>query len=117
MAMSEDFFPFAAEMNRGFLQLLVLIALETPMHGYAMINNFEKRGYDLEESTLYPLLRRLEKNGLIHGEWDVSGTRPKKIYQVTAQGRSTREKLMCFREKQETILAAILKENEDVENA
>ena len=112
--MTEDITPYVAEMNRGFLQVLVLIALETPMYGYAMIHSFGEMGYEVEESTLYPLLRRLEKNGLIQGEWDVTGARPKKYYRVTAKGQSVRKNLVHFWRKQDAILNAILKERSDV---
>jgi len=114
--MMEDISPYVAEMNRGFLQVLALIALETPMYGYGMIQSFRERGYELEESTLYPLLRRLEKNGLIRSEWDVTGNRPKKYYRATARGRSVRENLVRFWQKQDTILRDILKERSDVKN-
>ena len=112
--MMEDISPYVAEMNRGFLQVLVLIALEIPMYGYAMIHSFREKGYELEESTLYPLLRRLEKNGLIRGEWDVTGARPKKYYRVTVKGRSVRKNLIQFWQKQDTILKDILKERSSV---
>jgi PadR family transcriptional regulator PadR len=112
--MTEDISPYVAEMNRGFLQVLVLIALETPMYGYAMIQAFRERGYEVEESTLYPLLRRLEKNGLIRGEWDVTGSRPKKYYRVTAKGHPIRENLLLFWQKQDAVLKDILKEGSNV---
>ena len=49
------------EMKRGFLQLLVLVLLEKEAYGYAMVRAFRDLGYEVEENTLYPLLRRLEK--------------------------------------------------------
>ena len=112
--MSIDISPFAAEMNRGFLQVLTLVALETPMYGYAMITSLKERGYDVEESTLYPLLRRLEKNGLIRGEWDVTGARPKKYYRITEKGRSVREELVLYWQRQDAILRSLLKESSHV---
>jgi PadR family transcriptional regulator, regulatory protein PadR len=92
----------------------VLISLEIPMYGYAMIQSFGEKGYEVEESTLYPLLRRLEKNGLLQGKWDVTGTRPKKYYHVTAKGRSVRENLVQFWRKQDAILNGMLKERLNV---
>lgn len=61
-----------------------------------MLKELEKLGYTVEENTLYPILRRLEKNGLIKSEWDVTGDRPKKFYIVTPQGRAVRKKLYQY---------------------
>ena len=72
------------EMKRGFLQLLVLIILEKDAYGYAMVRAFRDLGYEVEENTIYPLLRRLEKKGLIHGKWELSEERPRKFYAVTS---------------------------------
>lgn len=111
--MTADFGPFLTEMNRGFLQILMLITLEEPMYGYAMVRSFGDMGYELEESTLYPLLRRLEKNGLIQSEWDVSGSRPKKYYKITPEGRAAGEKMVEFWRKQNDLLNLKLKERAD----
>lgn len=108
--MDEKINPFITEMNRGFLQILVLLALEKPMYGYAMIQFFKERAYGVEESTLYPLLRRLEKNKLVQSKWNVEGNRPKKFYQITEKGREVRKILVEFWMKQNNILHSMLKE-------
>ena len=64
------------EMNRGFLQILVLALLEKDMYGYSMVKHIEGLGYKVEENTLYPLLRRLEKNGWITSKWAWARTGP-----------------------------------------
>jgi PadR family transcriptional regulator PadR len=102
------------EMNRGFLQILVLALLEKNMYGYSMVKHIEGLGYRIEENTLYPLLRRLEKNGWISGQWDVGEDRPRKFYAVTSAGRTVRAALLEIWRKQNTILARIRKENPDV---
>lgn len=112
--MSEDTSHLSAEMNRGFLQVLVLVALEKPMYGYRMIKSFEERGYEVEENTLYPLLRRLEKNGLIKSEWEVSEGRPKKFYAITDEGRAVRMELLRIWSLQNEILEELTKEIENV---
>ena len=99
------------EMNRGFLQILALMALEQKMYGYKMIKFFEQHGYEVEENTLYPILRRLEKNGLIKSEWDISGDRPKKFYIITALGRSMRKKALSIWEEQTDMLKKIMEVN------
>jgi len=103
------------EMNRGFLQILVLALLEQEMYGYSMVRHIEDLGYRVEENTLYPLLRRLEKNGWIAGKWEVGADRPRKFYAVTPAGRTVRAGLLEVWEKQNRILARIRKENTDVQ--
>ena len=58
--MDAGFGSFETEMNRGFLQILVLVVLERKMYGYGMIKHLEEMGYAVDESTRYPLLRRLD---------------------------------------------------------
>lgn len=101
---------FEAEMNRGFLQVLALAALENKMYGYMMIKTFAKMEYSVEENTLYPLLRRLEKYGLIKSEWDVSGGRPKKFYIITETGKTTRQALLNKWDTQTRIITSLTKE-------
>mgnify|MGYP001119436798 CR=1 FL=1 len=105
---------FATERNRGFLQILVLSLLEREMYGYAMVRHLAGMGYAVEENTLYPLLRRLEKNGWVRSKWDVSEDRPRKFYSVTKEGRALRTELLGLWERQNGILRAIVKENQDV---
>jgi len=95
------------EMNRGFLQVLALVVLERRMYGYGMIRHLEEAGYAVEENTLYPLLRRLEKNEWIRSEWDVSEDRPKKFYTITDKGRSVRERSLALWSEQDAILKAL----------
>ncbi len=98
------------EMNRGFLQILVLALLEKDMYGYAMVRTVRDLGYELEENTLYPLLRRLEKNGWVKSQWDVSQDRPRKFYGITDSGRSLRAGLLNIWKKQDRILKQLIKE-------
>ena len=102
------------EMNRGFLHILVLALLEKQMYGYSMVKHIEALGYKVEENTLYPLLRRLEKNGWIASKWDLTEDRPRKFYSVTPAGRSLRASLLEIWENQHRILDAIIKENANV---
>jgi DNA-binding PadR family transcriptional regulator len=103
------------EMNRGFLHILVLALLERNMYGYAMVRHIESLGYKVEENTLYPLLRRLEKNGWITSKWDLTEDRPRKFYSVTAEGRALRAGLLEVWKTQNRILEEIRKENAHVQ--
>lgn len=100
------------EMNRGFLQILVLALLEKDRYGYSMIKHIEGLGYKIEENTLYPLLRRLEKNGWISGRWTLGEDRPRKFYGITAEGRAMKAGLLAVWKNQNRILGKIEKENE-----
>ena len=102
------------EMNRGFLHILVLALLEKDMYGYSMVKHIETLGYKVEENTLYPLLRRLEKNGWITSKWDLSEDRPRKFYAVTAAGRALRAGLLEVWKNQNRILDEVRKENANV---
>ncbi len=109
--MDSELASFETEMKRGFLQLLVLALLEQDTYGYAMVRAIRELGYEVEENTLYPLLRRLEKRGLVRGKWDVSEERPRKFYSVTAEGRSLRDELAGIWDQQDRILKQLKKEN------
>jgi DNA-binding PadR family transcriptional regulator len=103
------------EMKRGFLQLLVLLLLEKDAYGYAMVRAFSDLDYEIEENTLYPLLRRLEKKGFIQGKWELGAERPRKFYAITAAGRDMREGLLAIWKKQDGIVKQITKEKDHVQ--
>jgi DNA-binding PadR family transcriptional regulator len=110
--MDNEFGSIETEMKRGFLQLLVLVLLEKEAYGYAMVRAFRELGYEVEENTLYPLLRRLEKRGLIQGQWELGEERPRKIYAVTPAGRAMRDGLLQIWRKQDEIIRSMIKENQ-----
>jgi DNA-binding PadR family transcriptional regulator len=105
---------FETEMNRGFLQILVLALLEKEMYGYSTVRTIQELGYEVEENTLYPLLRRLEKNGWIKSKWDISKDRPRKFYSITDAGRALRAELLGFWKKQDKILKHLVEEKSHV---
>jgi DNA-binding PadR family transcriptional regulator len=102
--MDFDIGKFEAEMNRGFLQILVLLCLEESMYGYKMLSTISKIGYKVEENTLYPLLRRLESKGLVSSKWEIRGKRPKKFYKITKEGKFLRKKLLKIWKNQNNII-------------
>lgn len=106
--MDDEYGYLETEMNRGFIQVLVLVCLENQMYGYQMLRHFQEQGYQIEENTLYPLLRRLEKNKLIESKWDVGQDRPRKFYVVSEQGKKVREKLLNIRHKQNKVIDKLL---------
>ena len=112
--MTDEAGKFESEMNRGFLQVLVLVQLEKSMYGYMMLKHFEKLGYAVEENTLYPLLRRVEKRSLIQSEWDVSQDIPKKYYVISKRGKGVRKDLLKIWKEQNEILNHLLEANKNV---
>ncbi len=96
------------EMNRGFLQLLILVALEQRAYGYGIIRQLQEIGYSLDENTLYPLLRRLEKNGWVRSEWEIRSDRPRKFYVITAPGQAMRDKALSIWREQNAVLQRIM---------
>lgn len=75
-----------SELRRGTLILSVLSQLGEEKYGYALVQSLEQKGVDIDPNTLYPLLRRLEKQGLLSSQWDVGETKPRKYYRRTGLG-------------------------------
>lgn len=74
------------ELRRGTLTLAVLSQLRTPQYGYSLVQLLEESGISIDQSTLYPLLRRLEKQGLVSSRWDTTENRPRKYYVLSEYG-------------------------------
>lgn len=84
--MNEQITQLRLELRRGIVVLAVLSQLETARYGYSLIQQLTEQGLDIEEGTLYPLLRRLEKQGLLESEWEVGEARPRKYYKISDAG-------------------------------
>lgn len=76
------------ELRRGTVVMACLVALRQPGHGYGLLEHLGAHGFAVEANTLYPLLRRLEAQGLLSSEWDTDGPRPRKQYRTSADGES-----------------------------
>lgn len=83
------------ELRRGVLQIAVLALLRRRTYGYDLLKVLGERGLPTEEGTLYPVLRRLEQEGLLASSWDTSGTRPRKYYESTDEGRAALQGLLA----------------------
>jgi len=82
------------EMKRGTLVLAVLTQMDQPQYGYSLIQALTDKGLDVEQNTLYPLLRRLEKQGLLDSDWDTEGSRPRRYYKISDIGKEVRSLLL-----------------------
>lgn len=100
------------ELRRGTLTLAVLSQLNTPKYGYSLVQLLEKSGIMIDQSTLYPLLRRLEKQKLVTSTWDTKQNRPRKYYQISEYGIKIYEQLKAEWKKMNDELSSLL-EGED----
>jgi PadR family transcriptional regulator PadR len=75
------------ELRRGCLILAVLGALRSERYGYTLRKALAEQGMEIDEGTLYPLLRRLESQGLLVSEWREEEKRNKRFYRLSAEGK------------------------------
>ena len=93
-AQSEQYQKLTQELRRGILVLAALSQLKGEKYGYALISSLAEKGLEIEQGTLYPLLRRLEEQGLLESEWNVEGSRPRRYYMLSEEGRTTLQDLV-----------------------
>ena len=74
------------ELRRGTVVLACLLILRRPNYGYALLDLLERSGFGVDANTLYPLLRRLEKQGLLTSDWNTEESRPRKFYRTSEAG-------------------------------
>ena len=89
----EQYQKLTQELRRGILVLAALSQLEEEKYGYSLISSLAEKGLDIEQGTLYPLLRRLEEQGLLNSEWNTEGSRPRRYYQISPEGSQVLENL------------------------
>ncbi|HEY9323542.1 MAG TPA: PadR family transcriptional regulator [Agromyces sp.] len=82
------------ELRRGTVVLACLVRLRTPDYGYALLESLNTLGILVDANTLYPLLRRLEKQGLLTSEWNTDEARPRKFYRTSPAGEQLADALM-----------------------
>jgi DNA-binding PadR family transcriptional regulator len=83
------------ELRRGSLTLGVLARLREERYGYTLRQALAGDGLEMEESTLYPLLRRLEAQGLLASEWREEDRRKKRFYRLSAEGEAMLIRLLA----------------------
>ena len=82
------------ELRRGSLILAVLAALRKEHYGYTLRKTLDDQGMAIDEGTLYPLLRRLETQGLLVSEWREEDKRNKRFYRLSADGKVILKQLL-----------------------
>lgn len=81
------------ELRRGTIILSVMSQLKSPQYGYSLVVLLEQKGITVDASTLYPLLRRLEGQGLLESNWDLESAKPRKYYKLSEYGKTIFERL------------------------
>jgi PadR family transcriptional regulator PadR len=74
------------ELRRGTVVVASLTVLREPGYGYSLLETLSTAGFEVEANTLYPLLRRLESQGLLTSSWNTDEARPRKFYKTTERG-------------------------------
>lgn len=86
------------EFRRGTLILLVLSQMRQPTYGYLLVKKLNDHQIPMDANTLYPLMRRLEGQGLLKSQWDTAEAKPRKYYQITEDGIAVLEKAKaCYK--------------------
>lgn len=96
------------ELRRGVLVLATLSQLDEAKYGYALIDELSKQGMEIDQGTLYPLLRRLEEQGLLESEWNVEGSRPRRYYQISPAGEELLQSLVVEWKSLVSVIDALL---------
>lgn len=99
------------ELRRGALVLAVLAALRSERYGYTLRKELADHGLEIDEGTLYPLLRRLETQGLLESEWREEDKRKKRFYHLSADGAQVLKQLLAEWQDIDASLAGIMKEH------
>jgi PadR family transcriptional regulator PadR len=84
---NESFENVYLELRRGVIVLAVLSRLDQEQYGYSLIKSLADNGLEIDQGTLYPLLRRLEAQGLLQSKWRVEADRPRRYYVLSDEGR------------------------------
>ena len=107
---AEVFENLRLELRRGSLTLAVLTQLRTERYGYTLRKALAEDGLEIDEGTLYPLLRRLESQGLLVSQWREEDKRNKRFYRLSPQGEEILGQLLTEWQKINSSLHKILQE-------
>jgi PadR family transcriptional regulator PadR len=99
------------ELRRGCLILAVLSELRAERYGYTLRKGLSDRGMEIDEGTLYPLLRRLESQGLLVSEWREEDKRKKRFYRISRDGKLVLKQLLAEWQAIGNSLEEIVKES------
>ena len=99
------------ELRKGTLVLAVLSQLKTKHYGYSLVETLNNKGLKIDQNTLYPLLRRLDKQGILESTWEVVEPRPRKYYQLNEVGYEILDELSTEYNLNYIVINSLLKED------
>ena len=102
-----------SELRRGTLVLCVLSRLQEQQYGYSLKEQLSEHNIEINQGTLYPLLRRLESQGLVDSEWVLTGSRPRRYYRLNVSGQEVLDTLVHEWQNMVEAINHLLKERED----
>jgi PadR family transcriptional regulator, regulatory protein PadR len=82
------------EMRRGVIVLAVLSQCNQEQYGYSLLKSLSEKGLEIDQGTLYPLLRRLETQGLLSSSWRLEDARPRRYYTISSEGQEVLPRLI-----------------------
>jgi PadR family transcriptional regulator PadR len=100
------------ELRRGVLALALIGQLDEEQYGYSLIKHLADAGLVIDQGTLYPLLRRLESQGLLESNWRVDESRPRRYYVLSQKGRDLLPRIKTEWSQLTAIIDKLLQENE-----
>jgi PadR family transcriptional regulator PadR len=103
---NDTFDNLTLELRRGVIVLAVLSQLDQEQYGYSLLKRLSESGLEIDQGTLYPLLRRLESQGLLQSVWRVEEDRPRRYYMLSEAGRQLLPRL----KEEWTRLASVMDE-------
>jgi DNA-binding PadR family transcriptional regulator len=82
------------EMRRGMIVLAVLSQCQQEQYGYSLMKSLSEKGLEIDQGTLYPLLRRLETQGWLSSSWRLEDARPRRYYLISSEGQEILPRLV-----------------------
>lgn len=104
------------ELRRGTLTLCVLSQLKQPQYGYSLLQLLSERGMEIDQNTLYPLLRRLEQQGLLDSDWSVEQSRPRRYYVLSSLGHEALDHIAGQWREMVQVMESLLRDEEEERN-
>jgi PadR family transcriptional regulator len=109
MATTENLENMLQELRRGQIMLAVLSQLGKQQYGYALLKLLGEAGLEVDQGTLYPLLRRLEAQGLLQSAWSVEEARPRRYYVISSEGKKLLPRLKTEWDGMVAVMSKLLK--------
>lgn len=115
-AVNEQTQNLVQELRRGVIILAVLSQLHQEQYGYSLMKGLEEQGMQIDQGTLYPLLRRLEDQSLLESNWRVDTSRPRRYYFLSEFGEEVLQEMTKEWSRIKTTVDELLTNTKENEN-